>query len=517
MSVDTLRETFHINRINSFELQDFLTAQTYRPEITKAKNHILSLENCTLQSVCTKKIQQGKSPKYASEGLKCIKPRNTNNMLVSLEDIDWIDVSTKEKNQNQKLSYSDIVITRSGSGTIGRASIYSYQDEVYTNDHLFIVRPDKADSHYVCSYLRSYYGQRLLESGISGSTGQLNLSNEHIKSLRLFKPDSIVQKYIGDKVRQAEKLRLFKDMLQENITSYFDGFHPSLDMNSKIYRAPINTLAHRLDADFYLPQYIELDDYFESKGKQVIELSSYVKNQISGPSIPSSKFYDSVQGVSVLQTKDIREYYINHKSCSKIEDLYAKELNRFEVGAGTLLMGMSGTIGRTALIFDEKEKFIINQRVAGLILKDKKIAGYLCAYLNHPFGKMQLNRNSVGGVQANISLEDIVSTKVLIDDRADAEEISDSFIQSLVANELSTQLIDAAITLVDALIEGQLTEDQLIQAQQALEDGDNTLDKAILSKLSSEGYAVEGTAPLFSDIDELYHLLASATATDSED
>lgn len=37
MSVDTLRETFHINRISTSDLQDFLTAQTYRPEITQAK------------------------------------------------------------------------------------------------------------------------------------------------------------------------------------------------------------------------------------------------------------------------------------------------------------------------------------------------------------------------------------------------------------------------------------------------------------------------------------------------
>lgn len=44
MSVDTLRETFHINRISTSDLQDFLTAQTYRPEITQAKNHILSLK-----------------------------------------------------------------------------------------------------------------------------------------------------------------------------------------------------------------------------------------------------------------------------------------------------------------------------------------------------------------------------------------------------------------------------------------------------------------------------------------
>lgn len=135
-------------------------------------------------------------------------------MLVSIDDIDWIDSSTKDQIQKQKLAYGDIVITRSGSGTIGRASIYCYSEEAYTNDHLFVVRPDKADSHYICSFLNSFHGQRLLEAGVSGSTGQLNLSNEHIKSIPLFRPEHKAQKYIGDKVRQAEQLRAWAKRLE---------------------------------------------------------------------------------------------------------------------------------------------------------------------------------------------------------------------------------------------------------------------------------------------------------------
>lgn len=44
----------------------------------------------------------------------------------------------------------------------------------------------------------------------------------------------------------------------------------------------------------------------------------------------------------------------------------------------------------------------------------------------------------------------------------------------------------------------------------SLEDGDNSFDQAILSKLSAEGYAIEGATPLFSDVDELYSLLEEA-------
>ncbi|MCP6368334.1 restriction endonuclease subunit S, partial [Klebsiella pneumoniae] len=76
--------------------------------------------------------------------------------------------------------------------------------------------------------------------------------------------------------------------------------------------------------------------------------------------------------------------------------------------------------------------------------------------------------------------------------------------------KIAFALTRSAKTLVESLIEGQLTEQQLIQAQQALEDGDNSLDQAIISKLSAEGYAIEGATPLFSDVDELYSLLEDA-------
>src|SRR5690606_6232858 len=138
MSVDTLRETFHINRVTPDKIQDFLTAQTYRPEITKAKEKIKSLPWVLLQSVCKRPIRQGKSPSYAEEaGLPCIKPKNTNEMIVSLEELSYNHTENKEEGARQQLQRADIVNTRSGPGTKGRASTFQSADEFYTSAHLF--------------------------------------------------------------------------------------------------------------------------------------------------------------------------------------------------------------------------------------------------------------------------------------------------------------------------------------------------------------------------------------------
>ncbi|MHC6804073.1 hypothetical protein ACYTR9_27365, partial [Vibrio antiquarius] len=93
----------------------------------------------------------------------------------------------------------------------------------------------------------------------------------------------------------------------------------------------------------------------------------------------------------------------------------------------------------------------------------------------------------------------------------------DLLVQAGFAVELAQLLTSSAKILVEALIEGQLTEQQLVQAQQTLDDGDNSLDQAILSKISNAGYAIDGATPLFSDIDELYRLLESATQAEAEE
>lgn len=314
MSVDTLRETFHINRISTSDLQDFLTAQTYRPEITQAKNHILSLKNCSLQAVCTKPIQQGKSPKYAEKGLKCIKPKNTNDMLVSIDDIDWIDSSTKDQIQKQKLGYGDIVITRSGSGTIGRASIYCYSEEAYTNDHLFVVRPDKADSHYICSFLNSFHGQRLLEAGVSGSTGQLNLSNEHIKSIPLFRPDEKAQKYIGNKVRQAEQLRAWAKRLERSLDAFIDHFQPEKKEYKKLFsRVPNHLLTNMLTATTYRERYIS--NQKNLKDSSCTQPISYFLTSVTNGFDERNEIES---GLPYIKVADVRAGYIDLKNSPRV-------------------------------------------------------------------------------------------------------------------------------------------------------------------------------------------------------
>ncbi len=80
---------------------------------------------------------------------------------------------------------------------------------------------------------------------------------------------------------------------------------------------------------------------------------------------------------------------------------------------------------------------------------------------------------------------------------------------AVLTQPLPQRLTNAAKLLVEALIEGQLTEAELIVAEQALQVGNDQLDRCIFNRLKIDGVDGQGAA-LFGDLDELYRLLAQA-------
>lgn len=511
MSVDTLRETFHINRIRPDKIQDFLTAQTYRPEITKAKEKIKSLPWVFLQSVCKRPIRQGKSPSYADDaGLLCIKPKNTNEMIVSLEALSYIQPASKDDVAGQRLQNGDIVITRSGSGTIGRASIFLSDKEAYTNDHLFIVRTDTADSHYTCAFLNTYWGHRLLEAGISGSTGQLNLSNEHIKGITLYTPAELAQKYIGDKVRQAELLRTWAKALSISIAAQFS------DLVKNPLPAKVSWVAKKEDLDpyrinpkHYDPVVLDLIQREKNECIRLDSLSALVgTRQIAGGATPKGAQYFDM-GILFARVQNVKPLRLDLSDAVYIDQFADEELARSRCAADDIILTITGYPGTASLVTEEDLPVNINQHSVRFNIKEGIEPGYVCAALNSKFLKYQVDRLAIGGTRDAL---DYPSVGRLLIPRYEAEVEKNIAEQARCVNaaiKLSQRLTSTAKLLVEDLIEGQITEAQLLAAEQALQNGNDTLDRKILGRLKTDGIDGDGAA-LFSDLDELYRLLALA-------
>lgn len=512
MSVDTLREIFHINRVAPGKIQDFLTAQTYRLEITEAKEKIKSLPWAFLQSVCKRPIRQGKSPSYTEgAGLLCIKPKNTNDMIVSLEELSYIQPASKDEVAGQRLQKGDIVITRSGSGTIGRASIFLSEKEVYTNDHLFIVRTDAADSHYTCAFLNTYWGHRLLEAGISGSTGQLNLSNEHIKGITLYTPAELAQKYIGDKVRQADRLRTWAKLVESHVNEYHQALvlqQSSLDFAKRVRVVSPARMSERLDAHFY-PGVV--DEYLRLHQVKFNQLGKLCETVYNGQTQPETCASNSCKQITVANLSS--SFLGGTPRVVEAPGKKGKFLKPYDI----LMCNAAHNkayIGKD-LTFVHSEAAILPSTEVMVIRVDRNQvpASYVRAYLLTKLGYVQI-QSTIRGITAHSYPDDIALLDIYVPDIAD--NVKDDWFacdEKLAlagrACEVATQLTNTAKLLIEALIEGQLTEAELITAEKTLQAGNNRLDRYILNRLNTDGIDGQGRA-LFNDLDELYRLLSQA-------
>jgi len=144
----------------------------------------------------------------------------------------------------------------------------------------------------------------------------------------------------------------------------------------------------------------------------------------------------------------------------------------------------------------------------------------LAQFFETKVGRAITERHSFKSTRPELTRDEIAKCLVGLLDEASMAKVADLARNRTIATNFSTNLTVAAKFLVEALIEGHLTESELEAAQQALENGDNGLDKAILARLTAKGIDIEDEPPLFPDLDALYQLLAEAeteAATDSDD
>ncbi|NLD94875.1 MAG: restriction endonuclease subunit S [Fibrobacter sp.] len=503
MSVDKLREKHHINRVAPKEIGLLLSAQSYRPEITQAIQKIKTFKWEYLQNLVINLIGPGIHPEYGGQ-YPCLKTKNVDELIADLEPADYADIRKIKNVDKIQVKHGDLLINLTGAGSIGRVSVYYGVNLPITNQHIARMQiKEGCDEGYIASYLRSWWGERALEQGIAGSTGQINMVNEHVRSIPVILMNSSTQQYIGDKVRQAERLRSWAKKLRAKVDSEIDKLElPTKTQPAIVNRVNVNLLDERLDPRPYRTHYVGLVDGIKTiKNDQVFSITELA----SGCPVSSDDFLQNGE-VPLIRIRNIGFDQFIDIDTGVTKEIHDNE-KKYQAVEGMVVVGMDG-IFRAQFFLHDELPMLVNQRVA--MLTAKKIrAELLTHWLNRPEGQMQLNQWAVKTTVEHTSLSDIGRVRI----PRLAEEIENTLADMLLNARKSYRyarfLTTAAKLLVEAIIEGRLDETTIVAAQEQLQSDTTTLDRAILSRLKTDGIDGKGQ-PLFSDLDELYRLLALA-------
>ncbi|HCL7740067.1 TPA: restriction endonuclease subunit S [Escherichia coli] len=372
------------------------------------------------------------------------------------------------------------------------------------------LNPRRVDSHYVLAFLKSKHGQ-ILKNRLTSNTIINYIAKDALYSIPVIELKEKAQKYIGDKVRQAEQLRAWAKSIQLKVSELLPSYINEIQRyKAKCYRAK-DIIPERLDSLFYHPDYSGLESKMKAKGcKRLGLITKQVKDAWNKKKAEAFEYYE-IGGLDITTGQVLS---------ATTPTAGAPSRAKTKVQQGNVLVStVRPNRKNIGFIVDNvaHSEMVATSGFSVLRFSSLTQAAFYHAWLRTDDATAQLMRWNSGS--AYPAIDDDVPLNIIIPDfeKTFVDNWGQKLLDAHFAYVYAKMLTEAAKTLVEALIEGQLTEQQLIQAQQALEDGENSLDQAILSKLSAEGYAIEGATPLFSDVDELYSLLEEAAQAEAEE
>jgi restriction endonuclease S subunit len=181
----------------------------------------------------------------------------------------------------------------------------------------------------------------------------------------------------------------------------------------------------RLDAEYYQPEYLKLSKILSVQ--KCITLGDFC-GIADGDHAAIPGFVDS-KGKRYLRAKDLQKFFIDDSDPVYVSKDYFAKLKRSHIKPNDIVLSIMGTIGNLALITKSQEVMTANRAVSIISPKDQNrfLSTFIAIYLESKFGTFQRSRESMGGVQSRINLDDLAKIRIPIISLIDQNEIDKVF------------------------------------------------------------------------------------------
>jgi hypothetical protein len=358
------------------------------------------------------------------------------------------------------------------------------------------------------------------------------MSPDDLKTLLLPLPgDPHAQVYIGDKVRQAERLRaranerittakvFVEALLQGQITeSDLVGTPPILPSlegvprpasvmptrGTRIRHEELST--SRLDADYYGQQYRHVKQLIERFGSVITLEDVRNRSQPIRRGIDMPRIVKQITAPRLVTIAAFTDPGIDFSALEGIDPNQHEEFTGSQIQAGDLIVAMGGYPGRAAICPRNTPAANIGRHSARIVVDPAKAdAHYLWAFITSNLGQVHFKREITGSVQAGINLEDLRKITIPAPSPSSQAVIGEMVREAEQLYESVRFLLDLAKALVDGLIDGKVNEVDLQAAHT-----DPGADRAMLCRLTAKGLYVVEEAPLLPGLGQLDQALAGS-------
>lgn len=406
-------------------------------------------------------IDRGEKAEYNESGnVPVLRSVNIRDLSFGDQRQEFVTEDYYSKKTKGQVHKDDILITSTGTGTLGRTSIW-YKDSKAFNvpENSFLRSPLNVNPYFIATFLSTKYGVLQLFQNQRGSSGQLHLYPVDIK--RVVIPSFLLdyQNEIGDTVKKAFVLE------EESKSLYYQAEEllakelqlDQLELpNKKWYTADYYEAvkSKRLDSSHFRDAYSDLFGFLENRFlcKKIGQIVSVNRRGLQ-------PVYSENGTIMVVNSKHLSATHILYDQTERTTDEEFSKQSVAQIKNGDVLIYTTGAYIGLTNSFNSQEKALASNHVNILRLSDTSIdPNYLALVMNSKIGKLQTEKHSRGSAQLELYPADIAKFVIPIISENKMKEIGELVRNSLSALNQSKQLLAQAKRRVEELIEQEVNK-----------------------------------------------------------
>ena len=394
------------------------------------------------------------SANFIESGIPYYRGQNIHNYFI--EESNPICIDLKSFNlpvmKRSHLKEGDVLL--SIVGTIGGVALVTSNEKATCNCKLAIFRPENTDGYFLSAFLKSKYGQNQIKKFTRGAV-QMGLILEDMNQIMVPIFSNSFQKQVRDIIQTAKEKSHLAIQTYTNAEIILlkeiglQNFEPS--------KAPVNIkslketfgLSGRLDAEYYQVKYEVVENAIKKYKNGFEKLEYFISNSSTGYTYKSETYCN--EGIPLIRINNISRGILDLSNATNIPfkdfDLSKKDI----ANEDDILISMSGTIGNSCKI-PKGVKAVVNQRIMRITPKNVNV-DVLPLLINSIIGQYQLERIGTGGVQTNISANDIKEIFIPRFHSDKQIQIAELIKQSFKLKNQSEKLLEVAKRAVEIAIE----------------------------------------------------------------
>lgn len=344
-------------------------------------------------------ISRGITPNYSDDGIlvlnqKCIRDNRVNSALGRFTAVDT------KINSSKLLKSGDILINSTGTGTLGRVSIYKGATNCVTVDsHVTILRMKEGVSPvYLGYFLHSIVP--LIENLGRGSTNQKELSTGDLKRIRIVLPD------ITNQSKVAEQLSVFDSMIDNN------------SGRIELLEQAAQELYKEWFVRFRFPGYenAKFEDGIPEGWSYVrLEKAIDIIDGDRGVNYPKQEEFYPEGDCLFLNAGNVTSKGFNFSACSYITKEKDSILRKGKLQHGDVILTTRGTVGNAAF-YNETMTFSEMRINSGMvILRNLGVVSpeYIYSALRHEYLQKLMTLYASGSAQPQLPIKDMKRMKII--------------------------------------------------------------------------------------------------------